>query len=84
VEMVLLLLLKSIVWIVVLLSIFAFLMLFERKFLGYFQLRLGPNRTGPWGLLQPVADAVKIIIKEDIIPREADRIDLQRSRPSPA
>jgi len=72
--MVLLLLLKSIVWIVVLLSIFAFLMLFERKFLGYFQLRLGPNRTGPWGLLQPVADAVKIIIKEDIIPREADRI----------
>src|SRR5690606_34314865 len=71
--MVLLLLLKSIVWIVVLLSIFAFLMLFERKFLGYFQLRLGPNRTGPWGLLQPVADAMKIIIKDDIMPLEADR-----------
>ena len=59
--------------VVILLTIFAHLMLLERKFLGYFQLRLGPNRTGPWGFGQPIADAVKMIIKEDIIPLEADR-----------
>ncbi|MBO2519255.1 MAG: NADH-quinone oxidoreductase subunit NuoH [Firmicutes bacterium] len=49
-------------------------MLFERKFLGFFQLRHGPNRTGPWGLLQPFADAVKLVFKEDIIPASADRL----------
>lgn len=65
---------KSILLVVILLTIFAHVMLLERKILGYFQLRLGPNRTGPWGLGQPIADAVKIIIKEDIIPLEADRI----------
>lgn len=64
---------KSILLVVILLTIFAHVMLLERKILGYFQLRLGPNRTGPWGLGQPIADAVKIIIKEDIIPLEADR-----------
>lgn len=65
---------RSVVVIVVLLTVFAFLMLFERKILGWFQMRLGPNRTGPWGLMQPVADAVKMIMKEDIIPRDADRL----------
>lgn len=65
---------KSVLLVVILLTVFAYVMLFERKFLGLFQLRLGPNRTGPWGLLQPLADAVKLIFKEDIIPREADRL----------
>jgi NADH-quinone oxidoreductase subunit H len=46
---------------------------FERRILGRFQQRLGPNRWGPFGLLQPIADAIKLIIKEDIIPRGADR-----------
>jgi len=64
---------KSVLTAVILLTVFAYVMVFERKFLGYFQLRLGPNRTGPWGLLQPVADAVKLIVKEDIIPEDADR-----------
>lgn len=73
-EMFFLVLIKSILLIVILLTVFAHLMLFERKILGYFQLRLGPNRTGPWGLGQPIADAVKIIIKEDIVPRDADRV----------
>ncbi|NLN29436.1 MAG: NADH-quinone oxidoreductase subunit NuoH [Firmicutes bacterium] len=64
---------RSLVLIIVLLTVFAYLMLFERKFLGWFHLRLGPNRTGPWGLAQPIADGVKMIFKEDIIPRDADR-----------
>src|SRR5690606_29792642 len=46
--------------------------LIERKFLGYFHMRVGPNRTGLWGLLQPIADAIKSFVKEDIIPAGAD------------
>ena len=45
----------------------------ERKALGRLQLRLGPTRTGKFGLLQPIADAVKLILKEDIIPTSSDR-----------
>ena len=45
----------------------------ERKALGRLQLRLGPTRTGLFGLLQPVADAVKLILKEDVIPTSSDR-----------
>ena len=69
-----LLLVKSVGLVLLLFLIFAYLMLFERKFLGFFQLRHGPNRTGPWGLLQPFADAVKLVFKEDIIPASADRL----------
>jgi NADH-quinone oxidoreductase subunit H len=47
---------------------------FERRMLGRMQARLGPNRTGPFGLLQPVADAVKVLLKEDIIPDAADKL----------
>jgi NADH-quinone oxidoreductase subunit H len=50
-----------------------YLVLLERKILADFQVRLGPMRVGPHGLLQPIADALKLIIKEDIIPAEADR-----------
>ncbi len=46
---------------------------FERRAIGRFQVRLGPNRWGPFGLLQPLADLVKSITKEDIIPADADR-----------
>jgi NADH-quinone oxidoreductase subunit H len=46
---------------------------FERRVLAKFQSRVGPNRWGPFGLLQPIADAIKLILKEDIIPRAADK-----------
>jgi NADH-quinone oxidoreductase subunit H len=47
---------------------------FERRGIGRFQIRQGPNRTGPFGLLQPVADVVKILTKEDIVPSKGDKL----------
>jgi NADH-quinone oxidoreductase subunit H len=52
--------------------LFAITTWFERKGLGRLQNRLGPNRTGPFGLLQPIADAIKSLTKEDIVPLTAD------------
>ncbi len=46
---------------------------FERRVIGRFQARIGPNRWGPFGLLQPLADVVKLMTKEDLVPEEADR-----------
>ncbi|MED4601473.1 NADH-quinone oxidoreductase subunit NuoH [Paenibacillus validus] len=64
-------------WVVVLLLVIlgfvTYAIYFERKILGWMQLRIGPNRTGPLGLLQTVADVFKLLIKEDTIPRKADR-----------
>jgi NADH-quinone oxidoreductase subunit H len=53
---------------------FAYLTLFERRVLARIQVRIGPNRAGPWGLLQPVADGIKLIFKEELIPAKADRV----------
>jgi NADH-quinone oxidoreductase subunit H len=52
---------------------FAYTTLLERKFIAWFQSRVGPNRVGPLGLLQPAADAVKLITKEDITPSGASK-----------
>ncbi len=55
-------------------SLFAVMTLFERKVLGRMQNRPGPNRTGPFGVLQPLADGIKMLTKEDIVPRHADQV----------
>src|ERR1700694_5082910 len=51
-----------------------YIVLVERKVLADFQVRLGPMRVGPHGLLQPIADALKLLIKEDIIPTDSDHL----------
>jgi NADH-quinone oxidoreductase subunit H len=58
----------------VFLTLFAAVSVLERKILGRMQNRYGPNRVGPFGLLQPVADGIKMLIKEDIVPVRADRV----------
>src|SRR5512144_3310392 len=57
----------------VLIGIVTYVTLLERKFAARMQSRVGPYRVGPHGLLQPIADALKLMMKEDIIPRLADR-----------
>lgn len=69
-------------WLVALKAVFcfAFIMLTvlfcivaERKVLGWMQLRVGPNRTGPWGMLQSLADGIKLMLKEDVVVKGADK-----------
>jgi NADH-quinone oxidoreductase subunit H len=55
-------------------TLFAITTVLERKGLGRIQNRYGPNRVGPFGVLQPVADGIKALIKEDIVPRAADNV----------
>ena len=70
---VIIILLKIIALLVPLLLGVAYLTFAERKIIGYMQVRLGPNRVGPKGWLQPIADAMKLMFKEIIIPTRADR-----------
>jgi len=65
---------KLLVVLVGLLLTAAYLVLLERKFLGRLQIRYGPNRAGRYGLLQPLADTVKMLTKEDVVPEAADRV----------
>ncbi len=67
-------LLSIVAIIVVFASLFAIMTIMERKGLGRIQNRYGPNRVGPFGFLQPAADGIKALIKEDLVPRAADKV----------
>lgn len=65
--------LSAVVMLLISLGLVTYLIYFERKVLGWMQFRHGPTRTGPLGLLQTVADVAKLLMKEDTIPRKADK-----------
>lgn len=65
---------KSFILVMVLLTGFAYLTWYERKLLSRMQVRYGPNRAGKFGLLQPIADAVKLIFKEELTPDEVEKV----------
>ena len=65
--------LKIVVVLLPLMGLVAYLTLWERKLIGWIQIRVGPNRVGPGGLLQPIADALKLLLKEIVIPAKANR-----------
>jgi NADH-quinone oxidoreductase subunit H len=64
-------LLKIVVIVAPLMGLVAYLTLWERKLIGWIQIRVGPNRVGPGGLLQPLADGVKLLLKEIVVPTKA-------------
>jgi len=66
-------LLKIVLVLVPLLLSVAYLTFWERKILGWMHVRIGPNRVGPWGLLQPIADGLKLFLKEIILPSASDK-----------
>jgi NADH-quinone oxidoreductase subunit H len=72
-ELLLIAILKAIAFILLFLTIAAVLTYVERRISAFIQDRLGPNRVGPFGLFQPVADLIKILFKEEIIPANADK-----------
>ncbi len=71
--MVLIAMAKILVFMAIFLGLTAYNTLYERRVVAPIQQRIGPNRAGPWGLLQPIADAVKLFFKEDIVTAQADR-----------
>jgi NADH-quinone oxidoreductase subunit H len=70
---VVLVLIKVLLVLVVVLTFVAYATLLERRVLGWIQVRMGPNRVGPWGLLQPLADGAKLLLKEEITVSQANR-----------
>lgn len=73
-ELLLIALVKSAIALLVVITAAAYTVWLERKLVGRMQTRIGPNRVGPFGLLQPLADAIKLFFKETFIPREADKV----------
>lgn len=64
---------KSVILVGVLLTAFAYMTYLERKVMAFLQVRVGPDRAGPFGLLQPAADGLKLLFKEELIPAQADK-----------
>lgn len=64
---------RIVVFFAVIMGLVAYMTLMERRFLGFFQVRMGPNRVGPLGLLQPIADGIKLFFKEDMTVSHAHR-----------
>ena len=64
---------KVVIIISILLGCVAYMTFAERKVIGWMQVRIGPNRVGPWGLIQPIADGLKLMLKEVVIPYGADQ-----------
>jgi NADH-quinone oxidoreductase subunit H len=67
-------LIKIVIVLGLIITTVAYLVLAERKISAYIQNRLGPNRVGPWGLLQPLADGIKFLMKEDVIPGHVNKV----------
>ena len=68
------LIIKAILVPVLIITIVAFVIFFERKFAGFFAQRVGPTYLGPWGSLQSFADIAKLLSKEDVIPLRSDKL----------
>jgi NADH-quinone oxidoreductase subunit H len=66
-------LIRIVAFFAVIMGLVAYMTLMERRFLGFFQVRMGPNRVGPLGLLQPIADGIKLFFKEDMTVSHAHR-----------
>ena len=67
-------LVKVLIILQVLLGLVSYLIYAERKICGHMQARTGPNRVGPFGLLQPIADVLKLLFKEEFIPAQANKV----------
>ena len=71
------LIIKAMLMPVLVVMMVAFVIFFERKFAGFFQGRVGPTYLGPWGSFQSFGDIFKLLSKEDLVPRKADKLGLQ-------
>jgi NADH-quinone oxidoreductase subunit H len=67
-------LLKAALWAAIILTTLAYLQWVERKVIAHIQVRVGPSRVGPHGLLQPLADVIKLLTKEDVVPQQANKV----------
>src|SRR5271166_4460786 len=73
-EFIVITVIKTLLILIVLLTVLAYLQWVERKVIAHVQVRMGPSRVGPHGLLQPLADVIKLITKEGVMPPHVNRV----------